>query len=285
MLLVQSVRNARKVPGDPGFRAVMTRAVTEVWGRPVELAGAALTLVRTDQAIRNAIRQINEVWPRRIAPSILAPAMPALTQDPLLHRVMETAPVRDEGLERLLASTRTVLLDAALDPSSDIAPEMLPFCCALARQCFINEYVFHLPDVEHDGMVALRGKLMSDLSGTTPVHAIALLAYACYAPLATLDRAAAISRREWPQPVRDVIDQQVDEPEQEARHRAADAAPLRHHRRDVGARTPAIRGEPLSALGAASADATRARHRGLPACRVSARAGNRHRGAGRRRGS
>jgi hypothetical protein len=118
--------------------------------------------------------------------------MPALTQDPLLHRVMETTPVRDEGLERLLASTRTMLLDAALDPSSDIAPEMLPLCCALARQCFINEYVFHLPDVEHDGMVALRGKLMSDLSGTTPVYAITLLAYACYAPLATLDRAAAI---------------------------------------------------------------------------------------------
>ena len=221
VLLVQSVRNARKVPGDPGFRAVMTRAITEVWGRPVELAGAALTLVRADQAIRNAIRQINEVWPRRIAPSTLAPAMPALTQDPLLHRVMETTPVRDEGLERLLASTRTMLLDAALDPSSDIAPEMLPLCCALARQCFINEYVFHLPDVEHDGMVALRGKLMSDLSGTTPVYAITLLAYACYAPLATLDRAAAIRRREWPQPVRDVIDQQVNEPEQEARHRAA----------------------------------------------------------------
>ena len=70
-------------------------------------------------------------------------------------------------------------------------------------------------------MVALRGKLMSDLSGTTPVYAITLLAYACYAPLATLDRAAAIRRREWPQPVRDVIDQQVNEPEQEARHRAA----------------------------------------------------------------
>ena len=47
VLLVQSVRNARKLPGDPGFRAVMTRAVTEVWGRPVELAGAALTLVRS----------------------------------------------------------------------------------------------------------------------------------------------------------------------------------------------------------------------------------------------
>ncbi len=34
------------LPGDPGFRHVMTRAFTEVWGRPVELAGAALTLVK-----------------------------------------------------------------------------------------------------------------------------------------------------------------------------------------------------------------------------------------------
>jgi tetratricopeptide (TPR) repeat protein/SAM-dependent methyltransferase len=220
-LFVECVRNARKLPGDPGFRAVLTRAVTEIWGRPVDLAGAALTLVRTDAGVRGAIRQIDGVWPRRIDPSVLTPAMPALTQDALLHRVMETTPVRDEGLERLLASTRTVLLDAALDPSGDIAPEMLPLCAALARQCFINEYVFHLPDVEQDGMVALRGKLMSDLSGTTPVHALTLLCYACYAPLHTLDRAAAIRRREWPQAVRDVIDQQVNEPEEEARHRAA----------------------------------------------------------------
>jgi 2-polyprenyl-3-methyl-5-hydroxy-6-metoxy-1,4-benzoquinol methylase len=129
--------------------------------------------------------------------------------------------VRNEGIERLLASTRTVLLDAALDPSDDIAPEMLPFCCALARQCFINEYVFHLPDVEHDGMVALRGKLMSELSGTRPIYAITLLAYACYAPLHTLDRSAAILAREWPQPVQAVIEQQVREPEEEARYRAA----------------------------------------------------------------
>ena len=53
-----------------------------------------------------------------------------------------------------------------------------------------------------------------------------------------------------------------------------------HHRRDVGARAPAIRGEPLSALGAAAADAARARHRGLSCvpCFRSRRC--RHRGAG-----
>jgi trans-aconitate methyltransferase len=96
----------------------------------------------------------------------------------------------------------------------------LPFACALARQCFLNEYVFHLPDVERDGMMALRGRLMADL-GSKPVLAITLIAYACYAPLRSLDRDAAILRRDWPEPMRGLLDQQLREPEEEARLRAA----------------------------------------------------------------
>ena len=68
VLLVQCVRDAPQAAGRSGVpRAHDPRAVTEVWGRPVELAGAALTLVRTDRPIRAAIRQIDDVWPRRIA--------------------------------------------------------------------------------------------------------------------------------------------------------------------------------------------------------------------------
>ena len=135
--------------------------------------------------------------------------------------------------------------------------------CALARQCFINEYVFHLPDVEHDGMVALRGKLMADLSGTTPVlrhHVDRLCVLRAAAPRSTARPRSC--RREWPQPVHGVIDQQVaSRSKRRAIGPRCRASP--HHRRDVGARAPAIRGEPLSALGAGRADAARARHRGL----------------------
>jgi ubiquinone/menaquinone biosynthesis C-methylase UbiE len=98
---------------------------------------------------------------------------------------------------------------------------MLSFACALARQCFINEYIFHLPEVEHDGMMGLRGKLMSDLSGKTPVMALTLLTYACYAPLHKLDRTQAILSREWPDAMRGLLDEQLREPEEEARLRAA----------------------------------------------------------------
>jgi SAM-dependent methyltransferase/Tfp pilus assembly protein PilF len=219
-LFVQCVRSATKLPGSPEFRHLLTRALTEVWGRPVELAGAAITLVRADATIRSALRAVDEVWPRRLAPSVLAPAMTPML-DPLLHRVMESTPVSDEGMERLLASTRTLLLDAALDSSSEISSEMMPLACALARQCFINEYVFDLPDVERDGMMALRGKLMSVLPGAKPVLAIQLIAYACFAPLRSLTRNAAILARIWPEAMSGLIAEQLREPEVEAGYRAA----------------------------------------------------------------
>ena len=89
-LFVQCVRGATALPGEPEFRALTTRALSEVWGRPVELAPAALTLVSTGGPIGAAIQAIDGVWPRRVHPSVLAPCMNILMQDPLLHRVMES---------------------------------------------------------------------------------------------------------------------------------------------------------------------------------------------------
>jgi SAM-dependent methyltransferase/Tfp pilus assembly protein PilF len=220
-LFAQCVRYATELPGEPQFRALLTRAIAEVWARPVELANAAVTLVTAGGPIRAAIEAIDGVWPRRAHPTVLAPCMPALIQNELLLRLMEATPVCEMGLERFLSCVRTLLLDAALDPSGDIAPDMLPLACALARQCFLNDYVFHLPDVERDGMVALRGKLRGDLPGKTPVLAITLITYACYAPLRSLDCSAAILKREWPPAMQGLFDQQLREPEEEARHRAA----------------------------------------------------------------
>ncbi len=220
-LFVQSLVAARELPDGPEFRGLLLRALTEVWARPVELAPAALSVIGSNDAIKTAMAQVNSVWPQRVHPKILAPCLPQLQQDALLHKVMESTPVADEDLQRLLACARTLLLDAALDPSGDIQPEMLSFACALARQCFINEYVFHLPEVERDGMMGLRGKLLADLSGKAPVLAITLITYACYAPLHKLDRTQAILSREWPAAMKGLFDEQLREPEEEARLRAA----------------------------------------------------------------
>jgi len=220
-LFVRSLGAARELPDSPEFRGLLLRAISEVWARPVELAPAALTVIGSNETLKSAMAAVNSVWPQRVHPKVIAPCIPQLQQDALLHKVMESTPVSDEDLQRLLACGRTILLDAALDPSGDIQPEMLSFACALARQCFINEYIFQLPEVEHDGMMGLRGKLMQDLSGKTPVLALTLITYACYAPLHKLDRTQAILSREWPAIMQGLLDEQLREPEEEARLRAA----------------------------------------------------------------
>ena len=206
----------RSFRASPEFRAPADARA----GRSVGASGRACArradVITANDTIRAAIAAINGVWPRRVHPNVIAPCMPpadagcaAASRDGI------DAGLR-RGLERLLACVRTLLLDAALDPTATSRREMLPFACALARQCFINEYVFQLPDVERDGMVALRGKLMADLSGSKPVLAITLIAYACYAPLRTLDRAARSSAR-MARAMHGLLDQQLREPEEEAR--------------------------------------------------------------------
>ncbi len=105
-------------------------------------------------------------------------------------------------MERLLASVRTLLIDAALESKDDIAPEMDPFSCALARQCFINEYVFHVSDVEREASAALRAKLRSELLWPKPILDLwhpAHCAMPSYVPLHhARPRAAILSRNGRP---------------------------------------------------------------------------------------
>ena len=60
----------------------------------------------------------------------------------MLLGVLETTPVRDLALERFLTSVRAAVLERAADAPDDADGSVLGFCCALARQCFNNEYVF-----------------------------------------------------------------------------------------------------------------------------------------------
>ena len=120
-----------------------------------------------------------------LAPDVIAPAMALLTQDPLLLLRSEVDAGRGRcGLERLLTCVRTLLLDAALESKDDISREMMPFACALARQCFINEYVFACLGGRAGGVVAWRGKLGGRTARQHAGVRDPADRLACYAPLA-----------------------------------------------------------------------------------------------------
>ncbi|HZM05626.1 MAG TPA: class I SAM-dependent methyltransferase [Candidatus Saccharimonadales bacterium] len=124
----------------------------------------------------------------------------------------------DIELERFLTMARRVLLEAAADEGANDAG--LEFYTALARQCFINEYVFFRGEQEAQRASALCDALVLALGTGTPISSLRLLAVACYFPLHSLSGAARLMEKTWPQPVSAVLVQQVREPQEETQLRA-----------------------------------------------------------------
>jgi SAM-dependent methyltransferase len=113
--------------------------------------------------------------------------------------------VRDIALERWLARERKRLLMGGADGSLD-------FACALARQCFINEYVF----AEDDDEVRRAAELHDAVAASTDVSPLRLAALATYVPLHHLPDVQSRLSRAWPAPLRAVLEQQVHQPLEEA---------------------------------------------------------------------
>jgi Tfp pilus assembly protein PilF/SAM-dependent methyltransferase len=197
-MFVQCAQAATTLPPDNAFRELVTRALTEGWGRSAQLSPVAATLILTgipgtaDDAGLVAI----------------------LVGDRLLRALLESAPVRDPILEQLLTAIRRQLLQAfsAPQPAAPTDDELLVFVCAMARQCFINEYVFAETDEEVAAAAALRDRIDHALSTGAPVPAIWIATSGCYAPLHLLPQAVSLLQQHWPEALQPVLIQQVQEP-------------------------------------------------------------------------
>jgi SAM-dependent methyltransferase len=94
------------------------------------------------------------------------------------------------------------------------------FCCALARQCFINDYVFCCADDEWARAQRLRDRLEAALWFGETVPASWLVVVAAYFPLSSVACSEALPARPWPGCVAALLAQQVVEPREEAGYRA-----------------------------------------------------------------
>jgi 2-polyprenyl-3-methyl-5-hydroxy-6-metoxy-1,4-benzoquinol methylase len=220
-LFVQCLRSAERIPGVPEFGRLLIRALREGWARPVYLTGPAIGVITNQQPVAAAIRAAVASWPRRLGPQEIGEAVGVLVQDELLRAVLDHGVVSHPGLERLLATVRAILLDAAVHARSEIAKEMVGFACSLARQCFINEYVFDVSDHERQALAWLRSQTRTALANRSNVLAIHLIAIASYAPLSSLERDQVLLERRWLKPLAALILEQVREPQIEATLRAA----------------------------------------------------------------
>lgn len=219
-IFVACAKHLHFTQDDSAIRTDIIRALTEPWGRPSELAQAATGLVRLNADIGECVARAVGAWPRRLVAQELfgANGLAALAADALLIALLDAMPVCDIEMERFLTLARHALLEAAMTASGDETP--LGFYGALARQCFINEYVFCYTGDEIRRASDLRDALAAALQADAPVPALWPVAVAAYFPLCALPLAARLLERQWPEEVAALLQQQIREPAEEQQLRA-----------------------------------------------------------------
>ena len=222
MSFVRCIR-AIRAPEDREFRGLVHRALAEPWARPSDLAGTAMRIIATDPGISGCIERAVRAWPDRLNRQELyaGDGLRALAVNALLRALLENAQVCELKLERLFTMVRHALLDTAAEAVDGRDPDAptLAFYCAVARQCFLNEFVYSFTPDEEASVRRLQDKLAAALRSGATIPAIWVAAVAAYAPLSSQPFADALQQREWPEPVAALLTQQIAEPREEQRYR------------------------------------------------------------------
>jgi Flp pilus assembly protein TadD/SAM-dependent methyltransferase len=221
----QCLLAAQEVRPDATLRDLFRRAIEEAWVRPVLLAPLGTLILKAHPAIGAAIRRISEQWGKVPAAQLLPTGaeLDAVAQEPLVRSVLEAAPNCDIDFERFLTALRAGMLERARSGDA-VGKKTLDLYASLARQCFINEYIFVETEEERQRVHALQtaiGNALRKRSSAAapqlvePIAALQLVALAAYRPLHSLEGAASLSIRSWPVSVSALLQQQVDAPLQE----------------------------------------------------------------------
>ena len=180
-----------------------------------QYSGIRETLTALLPQLDEALRRQMAAWPKRSSVTRLfgEADFAAIADNPLLLVLLQSTPVRDVAFERLLTALRASLLADAM-AGKPVADSTLGFACTLARQCFINEYVFATTPEEETKI----DELKRALAGSSP-RAMQIAALAMYVPLHTLPSASALLERKWNPQIEAIFSQQVREPSEEQKLR------------------------------------------------------------------
>jgi len=210
---------------DRFVRQYLIRALTDPWCRTGQLVPPSLALIRSNRAVGECIDRAVASWPTALSKEDLfgTEGVAALASDDLLSAVLENTPAAGLDLEHFLAlARRAILLDVFASQSPDKADSMLlRFCCAIARQCYINEYIYNSTTEEYDGVAWLRDAISKRLAEAKPVPGVWVAAFACYSPLTLLPDCQRLAGDMTQHPLAGLFVQQVREPSQEENYRAA----------------------------------------------------------------
>jgi SAM-dependent methyltransferase/tetratricopeptide (TPR) repeat protein len=146
----------------------------------------------------------------------------AIAKDIFLRCALELTLLHGLDLELFLTTLRLSFLRLIADNQVDEAQlghDVTQLCCALAQQCFINEYVYAQTDKETIQAIGLRDLLLKKISTGSGIPTILLAIVAAYFPLYAIPTAKSLLHRSWPECAADLLRWQVSKPLQEAQDR------------------------------------------------------------------
>ncbi len=229
--LCQCARNVNLIDGLPNIRPLVIRAMSEPWVRPEELAFASSHLIKSCADIKQYIDRASIAWPTRLASKDLfeSDGLAMVAENTLLLCLLENAPVPDIRLEQFLTMARLAALEAAIAEeiqqdnvtvvSGAQDEKILRFFCALARQCYINEYVYARTDEEFIKVQLLRDRLIAAIESNSTIPELWLVAIAAYFPLNSIPSVEILLDQTWPEAIVALLTQQVREPLAEMSYR------------------------------------------------------------------
>jgi len=97
---------------------------------------------------------------------------------------------------------------------------LLRFCCAIARQCYINEYVYNSTPEEDECVGRLRDAITQRISEAKPAPGAWVAAFGCYSPLCLLPDCQRLAEG-MGRSLAGLYSQQVKEPLQEKKYLAS----------------------------------------------------------------
>ena len=204
-------------------RPYLIRALSDPWCRTGQLVPASLALIKSHREAGQCIDRAVASWPTALSKEELfgTEGLAALAADDLLTALLENTPAAGLDFEHFLTlARRALLLDVLASQSPDEADSsLLRFCCALARQCHINEYVYNCTAEESDGVTRLRDAVSKRITEAKPVPGAWIAAFACYSPLSSLPDCQRLAGVMKASPLAGLFSQQVKESLQEEGYR------------------------------------------------------------------
>jgi SAM-dependent methyltransferase/tetratricopeptide (TPR) repeat protein len=148
----------------------------------------------------------------------------AIAEDLFIQSSLKYTLIRGVTLERFFTELRSALVAHAKHVAFDEGKSescVVELFCALAQQCFLNEYVYALSGQEAAQAQDFRDLLSKQMASGDRISVLLLAAVAAFFPLHSIPDANLLLDREWPSCAMELLRTQVREPFEEVADLAA----------------------------------------------------------------